>query len=558
MGIPFPCYRTSLILYCSFVNTLFFVGKVTSKTQVLIVGAGPPGLMMACQLALRKIPFRIIDKHEHHQTGSGALILHARSLEIFDQMGIADKAISQGILANKINVVFNGSKPLSLFLKKMGSDQTRFPGLLMLEQSKTEQLLENFLLSYGHTVERKTELTGFSQYEEGCTNIVKSPDENSIVIKSKYIIAADGSHSFIRDHLKIPFSGKTYQLSLFVYDGKADFDLPKDEIYFSFTGKSSIGIFPLIGGRWRVDGTIPHNLSSNREIKFSDIEPDFAARNHLKIKLHEPEWFSIFHSHQQYAGAFKYKRCFMIGDAAHVFSPVGAQGMNTGMQDAYNLAWKIAMVLKGHSNDSLLQSYQRERQPLARNLIKSTDYLFRIVTSDHKMDKKIRLQLAPFLLKLFFPALEKKRIISRYLFNGISEIGINYRRSKLSAKISPVMFRLHAPRAGDRLPYYLFNFKGNEVNLQDLVKGAFFHLFIFSREPVPPEFRDYVRHREKWLSMQHIPLNKDTLPLYKRLGIGKEGCYLVRPDMYIAYKSKKLVIKDVDKYMAQVSIVTPA
>jgi 2-polyprenyl-6-methoxyphenol hydroxylase-like FAD-dependent oxidoreductase len=108
------------------------VGKVTSKTQVLIVGAGPPGLMMACQLAFRHIPFRIIDKQEHHQTGSGALIIHARSLEIFNQMGIADAAISQGILANKINVVFNGTKPLSLFLKKMGNSQTKFPGLLML------------------------------------------------------------------------------------------------------------------------------------------------------------------------------------------------------------------------------------------------------------------------------------------------------------------------------------------------------------------------------------------------------------------------------------------
>ena len=244
------------------------MGKVTSQTQVLIVGAGPPGLMMACQLALRKIPFRIIDKNEQHLSRSGALIIHARSLEIFNQMGIADKAISQGILASKINLVFNGKKPLSLVLNKMGNGLTKFPGLLLLEQSKTEQLLADFLQSYGHSVERKTELTGFSQYDEGCTNIVKMPNGKNIVIKSKYVIAADGSHSFIRDQLNIPFSGKTYELSLFVFDGKVDIDLPPDEICFSFTEKSSAGIFPLKDGRWRVDGTIPRNISSNEENSF--------------------------------------------------------------------------------------------------------------------------------------------------------------------------------------------------------------------------------------------------------------------------------------------------
>jgi 2-polyprenyl-6-methoxyphenol hydroxylase-like FAD-dependent oxidoreductase len=533
------------------------VGKVTSQTKVLIVGAGPPGLMMACQLAIRDIPFRIIDKHEHHQTGSGALIIHARSLEIFDRMGIADKAINMGIQANRINVVFNGRKPVSLFLKNMGYDLTKFPGLLMLEQSKTEQLLEDFLKSFGHSVERRMELTGFSQYEEGCTNIIRTHAGENIVIKSKYIIAADGSHSFIRDHLKIPFPGKTYRLSLFVFDGKADIELPEDEICFAFTRKSSAGIFPLCEGRWRIDGTIPRNFSSKEEIVFGDIEPDFASRNRLKIKLHEPECFSIFHSHQQYAGAFKYKRCFMIGDAAHVFSPVGAQGMNTGMQDACNLAWKIAMVLNGYSNESLLQSYQNERQPLAKNLIRKTDRLFRIVTSNNKTDKKIRLQLAPILLRIIFPVLERQKAVSRYFFNGISEIGINYRSSSLSVKGSRGLFGLFAPRPGDRLPYFLYIHKGNKVNLQDLIHGPFFHLLVFSKNALPGEFLDYAGQYAGWLTLQHIPLNRDTLPLYRRLGIGNSGCYLVRPDMYIAFRSTTLIIRNLAKYLKQMSIVTP-
>jgi 2-polyprenyl-6-methoxyphenol hydroxylase-like FAD-dependent oxidoreductase len=531
------------------------VGKVTSQTQVLIVGAGPPGLMMACQLALRHIPFRIIDKREQHNGGSGALIIHARSLEFFNQMGIADKAISQGILVSKINVVFNGKKPLTLILNKMGNGQTKFPGLLLLEQTKTEQLLSDFLQSYGHSVERKSELTGFSQYDEGCTNIVKKSDGKNIVIKSKFLIAADGSHSFIRDQLKIPFSGKTYELSLFVFDGKAEIKLPHDEICFSFTEKSSTGIFPLQGGRWRVDGTIPKNISLKEEIVFGDIEPDYASRNRLKIKLHDPEWFSVFHSHQKYAGAFGYKRCLMIGDAAHVFSPVGAQGMNTGMQDAVNLAWKLTMILRGYSKDSLLNSYQIERQSLAKKMIKSTDHFYRIVTSDNKLDKKFRLQIAPTLLKIFFPVIERQKKLSHYLFNAISEIGINYRKSPLSASGSGGLFRLNAPRPGDRLPYFLFNWGDQEVNLQDLPDSTLFHLFIFTMDSVPEEFSTWLKQYAGWLNVQHIPLNKGTKPLYRRLGIGKTGCCLVRPDMYIAYRSDKLNIKKLEKYLKRLSIV---
>jgi len=534
------------------------VGKVTSNTQVLIVGAGPPGLMMACQLAIRNIPFRIIDKNDQHITGSGALIIHARSLEIFDQMGIADRAISQGILAHKINLVFNGNKPFGLVLKKMGSKLTKFPGLLLLEQARTEQLLLDFLHAYGHSVERKTELTGFSQYDEGCTNILRLPTGKSVIAKSKYIIAADGSHSFIRDQLKIPFRGKTYRLSLFVFDGKADIDLPTDEICFSFTENSSAGIFPLIGGRWRVDGTIPREISSREEIVFGDIEPKFALRNQLKIKLHEPEWFSIFHSHQQFAGAFKYKRCFMIGDAAHVFSPVGAQGMNTGMQDAYNLAWKLSMVLKGYADESLLGSYQKERQPLAINMVKSTDHLFRMVTGNGYIDKKIRLHVAPLLLKLIFPVIERQKLLSRYLFKGISEIGIHYRNSPLSSNGSQGSFRMGAPRPGDRLPCIVFDLNGLEMNIQDMVKGTTFHCFLFSRYSIPVEFMVYARKYSNWLSTEFMPFDSGTKPLYKRLGISKAGCYIIRPDMYIAYRSKKLTLKSFENFLKQLFIVTPA
>jgi 2-polyprenyl-6-methoxyphenol hydroxylase-like FAD-dependent oxidoreductase len=525
------------------------------QTQVLIAGAGPPGLMMACQLAMRNIHFRIFDKSDKPHSGSGALVIHARSLEILNDMGIAGRAISNGVLAGKINVVFNGKKPLTLAIKKMGTGLTEFPGLLLLEQSKTEQLLAEFLMTYGCSVERKCELTGFTQHDEGCTSIVRNHNGKSIIIESKYLIAADGSHSFIRDQLKIPFSGKTYSLSLFVFDGKAEFDFPRDEICFCFTGESSAGIFPLNKGRWRVDGTIPRSTAAREKIDFKDIEPGFASRNQLKIRLYEPEMFSVFHSHQQYAGAFKYKRCFMIGDAAHVFSPVGAQGMNTGMQDALNLAWKLSMVLEGYAKETLLNSYQQERQPLAKKMIKSTDHFYRLVTSDSKQDQKIRLRIAPFLIKILFPVLERQRILARYFFNGISEIGINYRNSPLSMRDSWFRTGLRSPCPGDRLPYFRFNLDGSEVNIQDLAGGPLFNLLIFSANSIPPDFITRLSQHSRWLKIQYIPRDPGTIPLYKRLGIGKTGCYLVRPDMYVAYISKQLDIHPLQKYLLRLSVI---
>ncbi len=232
--------------------------------------------------------------------------------------------------------------------------------------------------------------------------------------------------------------------------------------------------------------------------------------------------------------------------------------MNTGIQDAFNLAWKLAMVLKGFSNESLLQSYQKERQSLAKKMIKSTDHFYRMVTSNRKMDRKIRLKLAPFLFKIFFPVIERQKSISRYLFNKISEIGINYRNSPLSKNGSHGLFRPDAPGPGDRLPCLPFKLEGNVVNLQDMGNDVWFHLFIFSRNSIPEEFLSYFRQYSGWLSTLFIPFDSGTMPLYNRLGIGKTGVYLIRPDMYIAYRSKKLIIKNLEKYLKQLSIVTPA
>ena len=301
--------------------------------------------MMASQLAIHHVPFRLIDKNEDHTTQSRALVVQARSVEIFNQMGLAEKAIQEGKVTKAIGAFFNGKRAFRITVDKMGEGLTKFPFLLMLEQSHTEKLLVDFLSKQGHEVQRKTELKSLTQTPDEVTCVLKLPDGNEEIVKANYVIGADGAHSIVREQLKIPFVGSTYEESLFVLDCKAEVDLPNDEMYLTFSDIAIGGFFPLTNGRWRILGNIPKELEGKHELTFQDIEKNFAKRTRMKVRLYDPQWISAYRSHHRYATTFRQGRCFLIGDAAHIHSPVGAQGMNTGLQmrttSHGNLPWFI-------------------------------------------------------------------------------------------------------------------------------------------------------------------------------------------------------------------------
>jgi 2-polyprenyl-6-methoxyphenol hydroxylase-like FAD-dependent oxidoreductase len=523
------------------------------NTDVLIVGAGPSGLMMACQLALCNIPFRIIDKKDRYTNYSGALIIQPRTIEIFQQMGIARKAIQKGILANEIKLIFNGKRSFILRLKNFGPGLTRFPDLLMLEQSITEQLLTEFIHHYGYFVERQITLEQFSQDASGVTSVVKSATGEIETIRTKYLVGADGAHSAVRKQLQIPFPGKTHPISLFVTDCKAETDFLPDQLCFSFSDAATTGFFPLPGGRWRVDGTISRAQELNSALIFSDIQERFAERTRLKVGLSDPAWFSLFQSNSRCASTFQLNRCFLVGDAAHIHSPVGAQGMNTGMQDSYNLAWKLALVIREKAGTSLLDTYSTERVGVAKKVVHGTDRAFNMVTSRNYLIKIFRVCLLPLILPMILPLLIKQQAIRYFFFRRIAQIGIHYRRSPLSYQASLGKFPSSAPQPGDRLPYIPYTEDGKEANIQDKVKGTDFHLLIFSKQVLPVVILKVAEKYTRLISMESIPYKPGTSVVFERLGIKSCGCYLIRPDMYIAYRSVKPDAAHFESYLEKVT-----
>jgi 2-polyprenyl-6-methoxyphenol hydroxylase-like FAD-dependent oxidoreductase len=519
--------------------------------SVLIVGAGPTGLMLACQLTRFGIPYRIIEQHGGPTTESRALALQPRSLELFAQMGLAAQAVAQGKPARGVYYVARGKLVQHLALEGYGTGLTAFPYLLILDQAQTEQLLIDFLHRHGQAVEWQTRLVSFTQDRAGVAAILQPATGPPEQVRAAWLVGADGAPSTVRHGLDIPFGGTTYPASLFVLDCRLAWPFPDDEAYIAFSTTSFAAFFPMTAGRWRVISILPDDVAPKETITFADVARGFAARMQMKVVLSDPQWLSVYHSHHRAAATFQQGRCFLVGAAAHVHSPVGGQGMNTGLQDAHNLAWKLALVITGHAAPRLLSTYTEERLPVAQRLVRTTDRVFNLTLSQNRLLRFWIMYLAPKALALVL----REKHLARLAFTTIAQIGIHYRQNRLAQHASRGAFPRQAPRPGDRLPYVEFAEEGgNIVNIQDCVKGAAFHLLLFPGTSVTPRVPALAAVAETFAStirVQTIPLTPTTQPLYQRLGMGQGGCYLVRPDLYIAYRSVGFNAAHLQQYLAR-------
>ncbi len=517
------------------------------KVPVLIIGAGPTGLSMAAYLSRFGIAYRIIDKKAGPSIHSKALGVQARTLEIFDWLGIAEEATRQGYPVQNLAPHFAGRRIFTLRMDNLGQGESPFPYVLILEQNKTENLLIDYLKTQQQQIEWDTALLSLQQDENGVKARIKTPTGEE-VIEADWLIGADGASSPVRHELGIPFEGGTYEHLFLLADAKLTGDFDNKSIHIHSKGNTFLGIFPMTGDhRTRVIGIVPEELQDKKDLSFDDLRNYFENYFDLDIKLSDSRWFSVYKLHHRCVDEFRSGRCFLAGDSAHIHSPAGGQGMNTGIQDAWNLAWKLALVIQNQASEKLLDSYNEERLPNARFLLKSTDRLFESIVTSSRSGRLFRQYIFPHVMG-FATKFRKLRLA---IFRRFSQTGIHYRSSSLNS--SSGSFARKAPRPGDRTPLVYFQQPGKTqpTSVFKLMPQAGFHVLLFGTAQQADALQtQFDTDFPKLFHVHPIPKEKNEAA-FRQYGIKKEGLFLVRPDGHICYRSQTISLVDVQAFFIQ-------
>lgn len=509
------------------------------QTDVLIVGAGPTGLALAAQLQRHGVDFLIVDKKDSTTPHSKAIGVQARTLEIYEQLGLADELVSLGWIANKVKLLEGGEVRGQIDLNSFGEGMSPYPFLLIVEQGRHESLLYDHIRANGKDVSWNTELENLTQDEHGVHARLHTAAGEQIEIDSKFLVGCDGAHSLVRHKLGIEFSGSTFERLFYVADVEIDWAFDHDALHANLGKDTLTAFFPMVGdNRWRIVGTFPDGHDKDAgEILYEEIERQIIADTDLKFDITKVHWFSVYKVHSRHVDKFSVGRCFLAGDSAHIHTPAGAQGMNTGIQDGYNLAWKLAAVLKNGAAASLLDTYNEERLPNAHRLLQTTDRFFQIAASDEPVTSFLRIHLFPHVANFVI----NLGLAKRFLFPLISQIGINYRKSSLS--VGGEGFKV---KAGDRMPW----FEVEGVSVYERLSDPVFHLIIFhdGKAEIPPLSDELMK---KWPDR----IDSTVIPLYPAIaetfGATRSFYVILRPDNYIGTVSDEFSPELVESYLGK-------
>ncbi|ARZ68890.1 monooxygenase [Streptomyces albireticuli] len=344
-----------------------------TDTQVLVVGAGPTGLLAACELLRRGIPTRIIDRAPAPMTVPKALSLWPRVLDILEDLGVADEVRAASVPIRAFSY-FSERRPLASFTFADDLAARQLP------QPETERILTERLRSLGGKIERGVRLLALDDVDfsgridatDGVTAILEHGEGQGPVerVRAPFVIGADGAGSPVRGQLGIGFQGTTYEMAFALVDARTDGDLPEDEILYYQAAGGTLVIVPQPAGVHRFLSVMP---DGGREVSVPMMQAILDERGPRGVRITEPVWQTVFRVHARRAADFQRGRVFLMGDAAHVHSPAGGQGMNNGLQDAHNLAWKLAAVIRSESPSSLLGTYGPERSESTRRIVRDTD-----------------------------------------------------------------------------------------------------------------------------------------------------------------------------------------
>jgi 2-polyprenyl-6-methoxyphenol hydroxylase-like FAD-dependent oxidoreductase len=436
------------------------------------------------------------------------LAVQARTLELYRQLDLADEVVRRGHKTPAVNLWAKGKSAARVPFETVGLGLTPYPFLHIFPQDEHERLLIERLEALGVFVERDTELLGFEDKGEFIVARLRRRDGTEEGCETSYIAGCDGAHSFVRQTIGVGFPGGTYRHLFYVADVEAEGPTIDGELHVDLDESDFLAVFPLAGeGRARLIGTVRDERAEHADtLKFEDVS-DRAIQN-LRVQVRRLNWFSTYHVHHRVAQQFRKGRAFLLGDAAHIHSPAGGQGMNTGIGDAINLAWKLAATLGGTASDRLLDSFE--------------------ATAEGPIADVLRTRIFPLLIS----AVASVGAAREFGFRTVSQIMLNYRDGPLSAGRAG---RVHG---GDRLPWVSVDGQDNYAPLAATRWQA--HVYGSASAELT-----------EWCSARSLPLHVfGWRPEYEATGIARDAVLLMRPDSYVALADPSGSFAALERYAA--------
>ncbi len=563
------------------------------ETEVLIVGAGPVGLAAACNLRRHGVNIRIVDQHDGPSAQSKALAIHARTLELLEKLNIAHELVSEGRRLDALNVYHQRRKIMRLDVAELDSP---YPFVLSLPQSETERVLIERLRDLGTDVAWGVRFRDFVQTDDRVHVALEDRDGRPLACDCNWLIGCDGAHSAVRTSLGLDFDGISFSERFGLADVTITEPLSPHEAQLFLADDGPAAIFPLPEPEtYRLIGAIPLNGHDGRphlEMQLSDWQRLVADRSGLELELRDPTWMTSFTIRQSIVQHYRRGRAFLAGDAAHIHSPVGGQGMNLGIHDAINLSWKLALVCRGDAPAALLDSYEAERRPIGRRVLRATQWLTRAVTLHGRMITSMRDGL--------LEALTQSHAVRERAVAALSMIDVAYPRSRIVGQTRPSLWHClasfdegcslaeynafaHGPPPGARAPDVSLtdgnDSRGKPRRLFDLLDSPGHVLLVFEGTQSGPLPTYWYEEIERTADFAGPPIDvafiaqRDCLPesssssrnastcvidhtgdAHRRYGALGRCLYLIRPDGYVAWRSLPIDLDQLTEYLDQIFI----